>query len=74
MTKQEDPKDRPAGRAGHGYSNEVKWDGGQGRQPYSNQGSEESEQPNLELEDPEGNRGAASGTNLDQLEQVKKKP
>ena len=29
------------GRAAHGYRNEVSWDGGKGRQPYSNQGTEE---------------------------------
>lgn len=72
--KKEDPADRPPGSAGHGYKNEVSWEGGRGRQPYSNQGTEESEQPNLEIEYPQGNRGEASGTSLDQLEQVKGKP
>lgn len=61
------------GRAQHGYRNEVSWDGGKGRQPYANQGSEEqgsAAAPEVEA----GNRGDASGRNLDQLEEVDGKP
>ena len=31
---------RGDGEASHGYRNEVSWDGGQGRQPYTNQEEE----------------------------------
>ena len=61
------------GKAKHGYRNEVSWDGGKGRQPYTNQGSVEQgtdAYPEAEA----GNRGDASGRNLDQLEDVKGKP
>ena len=61
------------GTAKHGYRNEVSWDGGKGQQPYTNQGSVEqdtSAAPEAEA----GNRGDASGRNLDQLEAVKQKP
>ena len=41
---QDDPKgmrkDESAPRAQHGYRNEVSWDGGKGRQPYTNQEEE----------------------------------
>ncbi len=60
--------------AAHGYRNEVNWDGGAGRQPYSNQGEEESPPPYPGNEFAEGDRGAASGANIDQIEQVKRKP
>jgi len=63
-------------RAEHGAQSEVTWDdgkGGKGRQPYSNQG--EVEQPSEAAPETEaGNRGNASGRNLDQLEQVKGRP
>ena len=61
------------GTAKHGYRNEVSWDGGKGRQPYTNQGSVEqdtSAAPEAEA----GNRGDASRRNRDQLEAVKQKP
>jgi hypothetical protein len=70
---QPDSSERPAGKAGHGYRNEVNWDGGKGRQPYTNQGQEEQPPPGSP-EYSEGDRGAHSGENLDQLEQVKRKP
>jgi len=60
-------------RAEHGPQTEVTWDGGKGRQPYSNQGQEEQapgSMPDIEG----GDRGKASGRNLDQLEQVKGRP
>lgn len=70
------PGEEPAtaGQARHGYRNEVSWGTGDGRQPYSNQGSEETPSPAAGAEEVEGNRGERSGRNLDQLEQVKRKP
>ncbi|MBE7369264.1 hypothetical protein [Ramlibacter pallidus] len=61
------------GHAKHGYRNEVSWDGGKGAQPYANQGSEE-QGPASAREHEAGNRGDASGRNLEQLEDVKRKP
>lgn len=61
------------GSAKHGYRNEVSWDGGKGRQPYTNQGSVE-QGTDAAPEAEAGNRGDASGRNLDQLEQVQRKP
>lgn len=77
MSTQDDMPDgpRPADKAGHGYSNEVKWGTGKGRQPYSNQGAEEAPEPSWPVDETaEGDRGAHSGTNLEQMEQVKRKP
>ena len=61
------------GRAKHGYRNEVSWDGGKGRQPYSNQGDEE-QGPATARETEAGDRGPASGRNIEQLEQLQRKP
>lgn len=61
------------GRAVHGPATEVTWDGGKGRQPYENQ-EPSRETPAAAGEVTAGNRGAASGRNQDQLEQVKRKP
>jgi len=62
-----------AKRAEHGPQNEVTWDDGKGRQPYANQGAEE--QPSEAAREEEGgDRGDASGRNLDQLEQVRGTP
>jgi hypothetical protein len=61
------------GQAQHGYRNEVNWGDGEGRQPYGNQGMEEAP-PAAGGEEPQGNRGERSGRNLDQLEEVKRKP
>lgn len=61
------------GQARHGGRTEVNWKGGQGRQPYSNQGQEEQGTAAAgEVE--AGNRGEVSGRNLEQLEDVKRKP
>jgi hypothetical protein len=59
-------------RAQHGYRNEVSWDGGKGAQPYTNQ--EEEKGPATARETEAGNRGEASGRNLEQLEQLRRKP
>jgi len=64
--------DVPA-HARHGYRNEVTWEGGSGRQPYSNQGRGKPS-PSAAQEVPEGNRAEHSGTSLEQLERVKTKP
>jgi hypothetical protein len=64
--------DGETGRAQHGYRNEVTWDGGKGRQPYTNQ--EEEKGPAAAHETEAGNRGSASGRNIEQLEQLKRKP
>jgi hypothetical protein len=61
------------GHALHGYRNEVSWDDGKGRQPYTNQGESE-QQTDAAPEAEAGNRGDASGRNLEQLEAVKQKP
>jgi hypothetical protein len=57
------------GKARHGYQNEVSWDGGQGGQPYTNQ--QEEHGPAAAHETEAGNRGAASGRNLEQFEQLR---
>lgn len=61
------------GKAEHGTPTEVSWGDGTGRQPYANQGPVEGE-PTAGGEASEGDRGELSGRNLEQLEQVKKKP
>ncbi len=66
-----DPRDV---KAQHGAPSEVTWDGGLGRQPYDNQEQPPGTAPAGAHEAPEGDRGDASGRNLDQLEQVKRKP
>jgi hypothetical protein len=63
-----------SGKALHGTPSEVSWDGGAGRQPYANQGEEEAEQPGGGDEFPAGDRGELSGRNLEQLDEVRKKP
>ncbi|MES2999936.1 MAG: hypothetical protein V4787_04535 [Pseudomonadota bacterium] len=65
------PKD--ATHAKHGASSEVTWDGGAGRQPYTNQGMSETSTAE-EGEAAEGDRGALSGNNLEQQAAVKGKP
>lgn len=61
------------GKALHGYRNEVSWDGGEGGQPYTNQGEEELG-PATAKEYEAGNAGDAAGRNLEQLDAVKGKP
>ena len=61
------------GRAAHGYRNEVSWDQGKGRQPYTNQGSEE-QGPAAAGEYEAGDAGDIAGRNVEQLEAVKGKP
>lgn len=62
-----------AAKAKHGYRNEVNWEGGSGRQPYSNQGLQKPS-PSAAEETPEGNRAERSGVTQEQLERVKQKP
>jgi hypothetical protein len=61
------------GKARHGYRNEVSWEGGKGRQPYTNQGDEE-QGPASAREYEAGNAGDVAGRNIEQLEEVKRKP
>ena len=75
-----DPKERKDpgeargdGQARHGYRSEVSWDGGEGAQPYANQGTEE-QGPASAKEYGGGDRGDASGRNLEQLEQARREP
>lgn len=60
------------GRAAHGYRNEVSWDGGQGRQPYTNQ--EEEIGPATAKEFEGGDAGEASGRTIEQLEELRRRP
>lgn len=66
-----DKDNRPRGK--HGTPSEVSWDGGAGRQPYANQGSEEADETGGG-KFPGGDRGELSGRNLEQLDAVRKKP
>jgi hypothetical protein len=75
MKQRTDGKDAAAGHAKHGARSEITWEGGSGRQPYSNRGQEEAAEPNApDDEVPEGDRGDRSGRNLDQLAEAKRKP
>jgi hypothetical protein len=65
-------KDESRPRAQHGYRNEVSWDGGQGRQPYTNQEEELPPAPARDFEG--GDAGDVAGRNSEQMEQVKRKP
>ena len=60
------------GRARHGYRNEVSWDGGAGRQPYTNQ--EEEIGPATAREFEGGNTGDASSSTIKQTEELRQKP
>lgn len=59
--------------AKHGYRSEVSWDDGAGRQPYANQGEEE-QGPDTAAEVEGGDAGDVAGRNIEQLEEVKRKP
>lgn len=74
MNEDTSAKDAELAKARHGARSEVNWDGGQGRQPYENQEGAPEGGPAAAHEAAEGDRGAASGRNLEQLEQVKRKP
>lgn len=66
-------KSPEAGHARHGPRSEVNWEGGSGRQPYANQGPEETtESDNHEVA--EGDRGESSGRNIEQLDEARRKP
>lgn len=70
-TSREDPQ--PA-KAEHGVRSEVARDDGQGRQPYENREGAPESGTMATHEVAQGDRGEASGRNLEQLEQVKRKP
>ncbi|HTH81047.1 MAG TPA: hypothetical protein VL593_18885 [Ramlibacter sp.] len=62
-----------AGLAKHGPRSEVTWEGGSGRQPYANQGAQETtESDNREVA--EGNRGDESGRNAEQVDKTRGTP
>jgi hypothetical protein len=65
-------KDAKAAAAQHGARSEVTWDGGEGRQPYTNQEPQAGSEPGGG-DFSEGDRGELSGRNLEQLGQVKNK-
>lgn len=67
-------KDDEQPKAEHGARSEVNWDAGAGHEPYSNQDPDAAAPPHGALEVEEGDRGSASGRNLEQLEAVKTKP
>ena len=78
MNEQNEQKKGPGeaegdAQAAHGYRNEVSWDDGKGRQPYSNRGDEE-QSPDAMPEPEAGNEGDTAGRNVEDLEAVKKKP
>ena len=73
VSKRQD-EERPPSRAGHGYSNEVRWNSGQGRQPYANQGPQEADEPNCGDKYDSGDRGEHSGTTLEQMRQASGTP
>jgi len=66
--------DQEPPKAQHGPRSEVVWKGGTGRQPYGNQDAEQPADPSAAPEVPEGNRGEASGRNLEQSNKSKGKP
>lgn len=74
MSTRKQPKPPPdEGRAPHGPRSEVNWEGGSGRQPYANQGDEETtESDNHDVA--EGNRREESGRNIEQLDKAKGTP
>ena len=75
MKQRNEGKEGEAGQAKHGARSEITWEGGSGRQPYSNRGKEEAAEPNApDDEVAEGNRGDRSGRNVDQLDEAKRKP
>ncbi len=65
-------KDKP--HADHGYPSEVRWRGGEGRQPYANQGPQEAEEPKCGDRYDSGDRGAHSGTTLEQMRRARGTP
>ncbi len=67
-------EDGKAGQAQHGPRNEVNWEGGSSRQPYTNQGDVEGGEPNGGDEFAGGDRGKLSGRNQDQLDKARRKP
>jgi len=73
MTSSKPPAKGPeAGKAEHGAQSEVTWESGKGRQPYANQEDGKADTHGGEFA--EGDRGALSGRNQEQFEQVKRKP
>lgn len=61
-------------KADHGYRNEVSWEGGKGRQPYQNQGTQEEGPPGGGDEFEAGDRGDLSGRNQGQMDEARGTP
>ena len=74
MNDSTSPKDPQRVRAEHGARSEVSRDDGQGRQPYENQEGAPESGTGAAREVAQGDRGETSGRNLEQLEQVNRKP
>ena len=68
------PQDPQRAAAEHGARSEVARDDGLGRQPYVNKEGAPQSGTMAAHEVADGDRGEASGRNLEQLEQVKRKP
>lgn len=68
------PQDPQSAKAEHGARSEVVRDDGEGRQPYENQERAPESGAIAAHEVAQGDRGEASGRNLEQLEQVRRKP
>lgn len=74
MTPKPQGKEPRAGKAEHGAQSEVTWGTGKGRQPYANQEEVGGAGASHGGEFAAGDRGELSGRNLEQLEEVRKKP
>lgn len=70
MKKQEEASPRAA----HGWRSEVVWRSGQGRQPYTNQEPGAPQATGAFAECAQGDRGAHSGVNQQQMREVRRKP
>lgn len=73
MNDSTSPQDPQRAKAEHGARSEVARDDGEGRQPYENQEGAPESGTMAADEVAQGDRGEASGRNLEQLEQVRRK-
>lgn len=74
MNESTSSQDQDPVKAEHGARSEVTWDDGQGRQPYENQAPAVEGGAAASHDFAQGDRGESSGRNVEQLEQVKRKP
>ena len=61
-------------RAGHGYRNELSWQVGRGRQPYTNQETGAPQAAGAFVECAQGDRGSHSGVTQQQMHELQRKP